>query len=73
MGYCENRLELRFILVCAFEMMDCSGTSSVWVEIVNLLEVKCRQGLGNCKKFPHFFCFYKSVCLVDLKDLCLSK
>ena len=41
-------LELKFKLACGFKIMDCSKISSIRVEIVNLLLVKCRQGLNNC-------------------------
>ena len=38
-----------------FKMMGCSRVSSICVGIVNLLLVKCRQGLSNCIKNPHCF------------------
>ena len=38
-----------------FKMMGCSRVSSICMGIVNLLLVKCRQGLRNCIKNPHCF------------------
>ena len=38
-----------------FKMMGCSRVSSMCMGIVNLLLVKCRQGLRNCIKNPHCF------------------
>ena len=68
----KRLLELKFSLVCGFKMMGYSRVSSICTGIVSLLLVKYKQGLCNFIKNPH--CFVSvSLCLVDPKDLCLSK
>ena len=42
-------------LSISFKMMGYSRVSSTCMGIVNLLLVKCRQGLSNCIKNPHCF------------------
>ena len=61
-------------LVCGFKMMDSSRIFSVCVGIVNILLVKCRQGLSNCVKISSLFCFCKFLWLAGLKICaCLNR
>ena len=48
-------------------MIDSPRISSVWVEIVKLLLVKCGQRLNNYIKNTSLFYFCMFLCLVDLK------
>ena len=59
--------------MCGLKMMGCLRIFSICVEIVSLLLVKCKQGLSNCIKKSTLLCFCKFLCLIDPKDLCLSK
>ena len=68
----KRLLELKFSLVCGFKMMGYSRVSSICTGIASLSLVKRRQGLCNFIKNPHSFVSV-SLCLVDPKDLCLSK
>ena len=67
-------MELKFSYMCGFKMTGSSRTSSICVGIVNLLLMKCSQGLSNGIKKSSLFCFRKFLCLVDLRIcVCMSR
>ena len=57
-----------------FKIIGSSRLSSICMEIVNLLLIKCRQGLSNCIEKSPVLCLCKFLCLVDLSIcVCLNR
>ena len=59
--FCSDTVKIGIIIRAkvyfsvSFKMMGCSKVSSICMGTVNLLVVKCRQGLSNCIKNLHCF------------------